>query len=191
MFVELGGWMFTVRERLTFSPEVQPHHLHCVPVSYDGIDRGLVTFSALSVLQALTFFSSWLSCHFLGESSALTASPTLFPSTFFFPCGTFLILSSRIIYLLWFLFLSVSLRDWKFYKGKDVCLCLLLNSQCLEWHPVHKEIFVEWMNALIPISECLLHPIPSGLEVIGLGFEYWLCHKLPLSLSKSLNLAAL
>lgn len=110
---------------------------------------------------------------------------------FFFSCGTFLILSSRIIYLLWFLFLSVSLRDWKFYKGKDVCLCLLLNSQCLEWHPVHKEIFVEWMNALIPISECLLHPIPSGLEVIGLGFEYWLCHKLPLSLSKSLNLAAL
>lgn len=114
-----------------------------------------------------------------------------FPFYFFFSCGTFLILSSRIIYLLWFLFLSVSLWDWKFYKGKDVCLCLLLNSQCLEWHPVHKEIFVEWMNALIPISECLLHPIPSGLEVIGLGFEYWLCHKLPLSLSKSLNLAAL
>lgn len=56
-------------KRLNFSPEFQPHYLHFVQVSYDGIGKNHITFPVLGVLQALTFFKSLFICHFLSELS--------------------------------------------------------------------------------------------------------------------------
>lgn len=136
----------------------------------------------LGLLQTLTFFKSLLRCHSLSEVhlTALTH-----PMSFSFWC-TFL----DTVCLLWFLF-CLFLLEWKCYRGKVICLHSLLHSQCLEWHLALKYLLNDWMNALIPISEGLLHPILSGQEVKRLGFAYWLCHRFPLSLRKSFNLSGL
>lgn len=147
--------MSAVRKKAEFLPRVSALILTLCKVSYDGLGRSCdyMTFPVLGVPQALTFFKSLFICHFLSELSSLTASPiTLLPSTFY--SGTSLILTYCIIYLLWFLFVHVSVLAWKL-QGQGYSL---LYFQCFEWHLVHKELFVERMDALIPYGHvfCIL-----------------------------------
>lgn len=114
-----------LRKRRNFSPEFQPYYLHFVQVSYDGMARAHMSFPGLSVLQALAFFK---------EVTFSASSITLLPSTFFlWHCS-----HSNICYNLFIMasyFVCISLLDWKLCKGEGICLCLLLNPQCLEGHP--------------------------------------------------------
>lgn len=108
-----------------FSPESQLYYLHFVQVCYDGMHRNHMTFQLLSILQALTFFKSLLSCH-SSVSSTWQPLPCHF-SILLFSVVLFLILTYCIIYLFWFpSFLSVSTR-MKTLQGQGY-LPVLFNS---------------------------------------------------------------